>query len=342
MLWSGGWLVVYFILSNGFENPEPFYRKGVASFIGIVTIVVVNIRWLLPKLYFEGKLSAFVVAGIALVLGTVIVIHAEVFPWSEWFNVIVRPNLAHGGPRLKGTRGVLIGFRWLAHVIPFVVAFLGSTVIEISRFAHKKQNEAIRSEKAKLEAQLKFLRSQINPHFLFNALNNIYSLTVTQAPHAPESVMQLSEILRYMVYDSNEEKVALKREINYIENYVNLKLLKDSRGMDVRLNFDGAYPEMMIAPLLFIPFVENAFKHSQIENLKGGLIAIELETDGNELLFSVRNSLPKGDFTKDSVGGVGLENIQKRLELLYPDGQHSLKMDRSNDEFNVLLKLYIQ
>ncbi len=341
LLWWGGWLVISFILSNGFQNPQPFFRRAMASFIGIAVIVVVNIQYLLPQLYFRKKQVGFVTAGIALLLLVVVLIHSDIFPWSEWFDYNPKRNpLLRKGERLGKAREAIIGFRWLGHMMPFVIAFLGSTLVEIARFANKKEKEAIRSEKEKLETELKFLKSQVNPHFLFNALNNIYSLTVAQAPQAPESVMQLSEILRYMVYDSNEGKVPLKNEINYIENYVNLKLLKDSRGMDVQLDLDKSAPEMMIAPLLFIPFVENAFKHSQIENLKSGHINIALEINEGELNFSVCNSLPKNNFTKDKVGGVGLENIKKRLELLYPDGQHILKIHRTENEFNVWLKLY--
>ena len=154
--------------------------------------------------------------------------------------------------------------------------------------------------------------------------------------------MQLSEILRYMVYDSNEAQVPLKSEINYIENFVNLKLLKDSRGMDVQLDLDRSATNAKVAPLLFIPFVENAFKHSKIENLNSGYIRINLKMVGEEVVFSVVNSLPKSNYTKDKVGGVGLENIKKRLELLYPGNRHDLQINRKDDRFEVLLKLSLQ
>ena len=341
LLWWGGWLLLSFILSYGFENLQPFFRKAVASFIGVVTIIVVNIKYLLPNLYFRKKQGLFAVAGIALLIIMVILIHGGIFPWSDWFNQSPkRFALLREGEHLKKMREMAIGFRWLGHIMPFAVTFLGSTLIEITRFANKKEKEAIQLEKEKLETELKFLKSQVNPHFLFNALNNIYSLTVTQAPHAPESVMQLSEILRYMVYDSNEKKVTLKSEINYIENYVNLKLLKDSRGMDVKIDLDKSSPDLLIAPLLFIPFVENAFKHSKIENLKNGFIKVNLEIDKNELTFHVSNSLPENDFTKDQLGGVGLENIKKRLELLYPG--HVLRIEKSETDYNVWLKLNIK
>lgn len=270
---------------------------------------------------------------------TVLVLHHDFFPWTDWYSLQPPPldeelkGRANGG---GGSRG-----KWIGRVTPLVIAFLGSTLVEITRFANIKEKEAIHSEKEKLGTELKFLKSQVNPHFLFNALNNIYSLAVVQAPQTPESVMQLSEILRYMVYDSNEEKVPLKNEINYIENFVDLKLLKDSRGMDVELDLDKTSSNLTIAPLLLIPFVENAFKHSKIENLKNGYIRIKLKVEDREIEFQVINSIPENVFTKDEVGGVGLENTQKRLELLYPDNQHELNIQQTSDRFEVFLKITV-
>ncbi len=343
LLWSSGWLLISYLLNNGGEYPWLFFHRALASFIGIVSVVVVNLTFLLPKFYFQKKLWYFLVLSAILIAAVTLLIHSSIFPWAEWFNPQPFPTRSGRGIGHPGRlREAMKGIRWLGHVMPFLVAFLGSTLVEVARFANQKEKEAIRSEKEKLETEIKFLKSQVNPHFLFNALNNIYSLTLTRSEQAAESVMQLSEILRYMVYDANEEKVPLKKEINYIENYVNLKLLKDSRGMNVQLDLDRSAPDLMIAPLLFIPFVENAFKHSKIENLESGAIKIRLhiETDGS-LIFQVQNSVPENDFTKDKVGGVGLENIQKRLHLLYPEPMHLLKIEHSEQHFSIWLKIVV-
>ena len=338
LLWSGTWLLVSYFLTNGFDNPERFTTRNVPILIGMALVILVNNRVLLPRLYFRKRQVAFVIAGIVLLAIITFLLYSEIFPWTEWYRQRPRGPLAsiRKGNRINDMRS---GIRWMGRLTPFIIAFLGSTLVEIARFANKKEKEAIRSENEKLETELKFLKSQVNPHFLFNALNNIYSLAVTQAPQTPESVMQLSEILRYMVYDSNEELVPLQSEINYIENFIQLKLLKDSRGMDVQLDLDQQVNGAMVAPLLFIPFVENAFKHSKIEDLKGGYIRVGLRAGEGEVHFSVVNSLPQNNFTKDKVGGVGLENIKKRLELLYPGNRHDLQINRMDDRFQVLLKL---
>ena len=331
LLW-GAWLLITFSLTNGADDPERFIRRTIPTLIGFIVIILINVQYLLPKLYLQRKYILYFSAGTLLVAATVILLYHEIFPWSDWFRL--------APPSLNGELGGNIrprpsGVRWMKELMPLLIAFLGSTLLEITRFATIK-------EKEKLAAELKFLKSQVNPHFLFNALNNIYSLSVMQAPQTPESIMQLSEILRYMVYDANEAKVPLKSEIKYIENFVELHLLKDSRGMNVQLDLDKSAGHLMVAPLLLIPFVENAFKHSKIENLKTGFIRIELKTANKNINFHVVNSIPEHTFTKDEVGGVGLENTQKRLDLLYPDKQHELIIQQTDQQFEVSLKITVQ
>ena len=331
--------MISFSLTNGIDDPDRFIRRELPSLIGFIIVIYINVLYLLPKFLLQKKHLLFVLAALVLLITTVLIMHHDIFPWSNWF--LSRPTEVEESAvrELRGSSG---GAKWMREFVRLIIAFLGSTLFEIIRFANKKEQEAIRADKEKLETELKFLKSQVNPHFLFNALNNIYSLAVVQAPQTPESVMQLSEILRYMVYDSNEEKVPLKSEINYIENFVDLKLLKDSRGMDVELDLDKTAYKLMIAPLLIIPFVENAFKHSKIENLKNGYIKIQLKVNNNEIEFHVVNSIPENDFTKDEVGGVGLENTKKRLSLLYPNNMHKLKIHQTENKFEVILNITIQ
>jgi len=330
ILWSG-WLLIIFSLTEGFNDAERFIRRIVPTLIGFIIIVLINYYYLMPKFYLQKKQINFVIGAFFLVASTVLLLYHDFFPWSAEFRLPPPKRIVEeiqegtiSNPRV----------RWMRELTPLIIAFLGSTLLEITRLANRK-------EKEKHEAELKFLKSQVNPHFLFNALNNIYSLSVVQAPQTSESVMQLSEILRYMVYDSNEPKVQLESEIKYIENFVKLKLLKDSRGMDVVLDLDKSAGDVMVAPLLFIPFVENAFKHSKIENLKTGFIKIKLKTNGKQIEFYAVNSLPKNNFTKDEVGGVGLENTKRRLKLLYPEHLHELKIDQTEDQFEVYLSIKV-
>ena len=181
MLWFGAWLLTSFFLTNGSENLERFAVRNAPILIGMALVILINTRYLLPHLYFQKRQFAFVVAGVVMLGVIVVLLYSEIFPWSQWFNP--RPK----GPRnpfrkLDRIKEMRSGIRWLGRLTPFIIAFLGSTLVEIARFANKKEKEAIRSENERLETELKFLKSQVNPHFLFNALNNIYSLAVVQAP----------------------------------------------------------------------------------------------------------------------------------------------------------------
>ncbi len=337
LLWWGSWHIIAFFLGNGYEHLDRFFVRVFANVFVFAMVVFVNLNYLLPKFFFPKKIFLFIISGILLLLLAIALLYGGILPMLEWLDLIpTRRPLSD-----SSAKGPPIGIRWIVRFTPYIITFLGSTTIEVVRFANQKEKETIRLEKEKLDSELKFLKSQVNPHFLFNALNNIYSLAVIQAPQTPESVMQLSEILRYMVYDSNEEKVSLKNEINYINNFVDLKKLKDSRGMNIELDLEDPPLNLKIVPLLLIPFVENAFKHSKIENLKEGFIRISLSIKDKWIDFQVVNSVPKVPFTKDEVGGVGLDNTKKRLQLLYPNGQHELNIKKTDDEFKVVLKIAI-
>jgi LytS/YehU family sensor histidine kinase len=230
-------------------------------------------------------------------------------------------------------------FRWLVRNLPpMFICLLGSSLLAVGRYARLKENEAIMQEKSKLETEVKFLKSQINPHFLFNSLNNVYALTITRPDQASDQLLKLSDILRYMLYDSNVDRVPLKREIKYLKNYLSFAQLKDSRGMDIRFDVEILDVNLTIAPLLFIPFVENAFKHSQIEDLKNGFIHINLRSMKNYLIFEVENSIPIKKYVKDELGGIGIRNVQQRLEILYP-GKHFLDIKNTGRTFKVQLKI---
>ena len=223
-------------------------------------------------------------------------------------------------------------------MMPYLLAFVGSSLFEISSYANRKTKEAMLFKSEKLETEMKLLKSQINPHFLFNALNNIYSLSYLKPEKTPENLLKLSEMLRYMLYECNDVKVPLSKEIAYLENYIALKLLKDSRGMKVSVNLEKDRGELMIAPMLLIPFVENAFKHSNIEDLEKGWIKIDLKTRDEKLFFKVENSFAPTPSTKDKVGGIGLTNVNRQLDLLYPD-KHQLDIIAKNNVYKVHLEI---
>jgi two-component system LytT family sensor kinase len=199
-------------------------------------------------------------------------------------------------------------------------------------------------QKTDLEAksrasELALLRSQINPHFLFNTLNNIYSLVYKKSDEAPSVVMKLSEIMRYMLYDANAERVMLQKEIDYLKSFIELNELRLKEGKITSFVINGDYSSKVIPPMLLIPFVENAFKHgSKKGNNPAILIRLDLFDKGLE--FDVVNYTdPAQSANKDLEGGIGLENVRKRLELIY-SGKYELSVDNGAGSYHVNLKIY--
>jgi hypothetical protein len=193
-------------------------------------------------------------------------------------------------------------------------------------------------EKQAVEAELYYLKSQINPHFLFNTLNNIHTLVYKQAPAAPEAVMQLASLMRYMIYESNAPTVPLTREMAYLQDYMSLQQLRYKQSPVVYLEIEGATEACHIAPLLFIHLLENAYKHSPAR-LNPGDLKVRVEVKEDMLTFSVQNPFGKSPTnTLDVPGGIGLQNVRKRLALLYPD-QHTLEINSTVETFAVVLKI---
>ena len=188
-----------------------------------------------------------------------------------------------------------------------------------------------------LEAELRFLKAQVNPHFLFNALNNIYSLSFTESKKAPEMILKLSDMMSYMLYDCKSETVPLQSEVNYLHNYIALQQLKKDGELNIEFNTSGPLDAVFITPMLFIPFFENAFKHGNLEDIEKGWMKSELKLEGEDLYFKIENSQNEL-IEKKEKGGVGLENIEQRLKLLFPD-KHQLEIKNNGLTYQVRLHL---
>ncbi|MES2417914.1 MAG: sensor histidine kinase [Bacteroidota bacterium] len=181
-------------------------------------------------------------------------------------------------------------------------------------FSNERIQRSLESEKKDMELQ--FLKSQLNPHFLFNSLNNIYSLAYQKSDKTADAILKLSEIMRYMIYESNDSWVALSKEVAYVQSYIELQKLRFKDGAAVELTLNGEIDEQHIVPLILISFVENAFKHG-VANDPSDPIRINIIANKKILHFSISNK--KNKTNKDAMGGVGLNNVERRLQLLYPN-----------------------
>ena len=228
--------------------------------------------------------------------------------------------------------------RFMTNGFSIIMVLLISTLYRNNVVKKEKEKEAVTLKNQMLEAESKILKWQINPHFLFNTLNNIYALTQMKSDRAPDAVHRLSEMLRYVIYDCNEEYVSLEHELNYIKGYISLQLLKDDEISNVHFEFTDINTNLKIAPMLLISFIENSFKHSKIEDLNNGWINLKLKTIGKQLVLEVKNSIPEIEPAKDKQGGIGLENVKRRLELLYPE-KYILDIKSIENEYSIKLTI---
>lgn len=222
------------------------------------------------------------------------------------------------------------------YIYPVVVL---CSLIKLSKLWYKNQQVAQRLQQEKLRAELKFLKAQVHPHFLFNTLNNLYALTLKKSDNAPDIVLKLSDLLNYMLYECNTDKVPLKKELELVENYVELEKIRYGDRLDVSLTIN-AENNQQIAPMLILPFIENCFKHGVSSETENAWVSIDIQVKNDLLTLKVDNS-KSSEAAKDEQNyreGIGLTNVKRRLELLY-EGGFDLKTLDIEDSYLVVLKL---
>jgi two-component system sensor histidine kinase AlgZ len=217
----------------------------------------------------------------------------------------------------------------------FIVLFIGllrfaSDWLELD--SHRRQLET-----EKLNAEIKFLKAQVNPHFLFNTLNNLYYLSTIKSDTAPLVISKLSEVMRYMIYDSNHEKIQLAKEIEYMQHYMGLERLRLRDGVPLEFEVAGR-TDILISPLILITFLENAFKHGVSNGNDQCWIKARLEINENRLVYKIANSKIKTMSYPADGEGIGLKNVKRRLDLSYP-GKHRLDIDDREDSYSVTLTI---
>ncbi len=210
--------------------------------------------------------------------------------------------------------------------------------VKLFEYWYVDQTKKQELQKQKLESELKFLKSQIHPHFLFNTLNNLYALTLDKSEEAPEVVVKLSDLLSYMLYECNTERVPLEKEVNLLQDYLALEKIRYRNELKVDLDVQGRINGKLIAPLLLIPFVENGFKHGLSMQIKNPWINISVEVEDYLLHFTVENNKPEMVSTDESgyTEGIGLKNVRRRLDLIYND-QYELKVNNGDEIFSISL-----
>lgn len=295
----------------------------IASYVFIYELIP---NYLLVKKYKEFILysiyaSVFITCGVFMTMA---------FGFIFYFNLEFQ-NM----PALTKSSSVI-----LVCVILIVVLSSGIKILSHNYKSLEKnktlENKILQAQLQIKEQELKFLKMQIHPHFLFNSLNTIYGFALTKKEEAPEMILKLSNLLDYILYQVEKPTVNLQDEVNHLEDYISLEKMRFHDTLEVRFNKNISEDTIQVAPMLLIPFLENSFKHGKI--IEGKLkVKLLLELINNELIFEIENTTDKAE-TKNS--GIGIENIQKRLEMLYPNA-YSLQIKNQENQFNVKLKIKI-
>ena len=202
-----------------------------------------------------------------------------------------------------------------------------------------KQKEFLQAEQEKITAELQLLKAQLHPHFLFNTLNNIYSFSLENSPKTPELILKLSSLLSYMLYDCKTEEVRLEKELEIMKNYIDLEKERYGNRIDISWNVEGDIHEKFIAPLMLLPFLENAFKHGAAEQLEKSWLSVDIAAKQHILKCKIVNS--KNEMVSAHRHGIGIDNVKKRLAFLYP-GKHELRLNDEGDFFVVALTFYFE
>jgi hypothetical protein len=334
------WAVAYlfFIVFYGKANQN--YQMTVIFVSLLFPLAIATtyllIYYLIPRFLFRGKRFLFALLLIYLIIIT---------SWlSELISAIIFISFANYQVKAM----VPVSFDVLSLIVGLYFICLIAVAIKQIKRAFFMQQENAELEKRKLDielklkdAELKLLKAQIHPHFLFNTLNNLYGLALEKSDMAPDLVLRLSGLLDYMLYQCNQSKVSLLDEINQLYNYIEIEQLRYGERLRLEINQSGDAGNLQIAPMLLLPFIENAFKHGVSKLISHPFILVNIIIQASQLVLNIENSFDRS-FEKEQEysKGIGLNNVKKRLEMLYPE-KYSLLISSDEMTFKITLKIFL-
>jgi sensor histidine kinase YesM len=329
-----GAVIVFYTYYFGRESDSYWPSFVIVSLLLPVTAgtAILFTRFLIPRYLLARRYVRFAVYCVYALIGS---LYLELLIVFLTFIFVADYQLRVLDPSTLDLVDLLVGMY-------LVVLFLVSWNLQQRWSAMRSRQERLERERLEAqlklkEVQLKMLQAQVHPHFLFNTLNNLYSLTLERSERAADVVLRLSELLDYMLYKGDQDLVPLKEEIACIHNYIALEQLRFSERIEIRFECTGSTEGVLIAPLILLPLVENCFKHGVRPSVGSAWVFLTLTVSGTELILLAQNSVSDGR-SAPGAEGIGLPNLRKRLELLYPD-RHRLILDANRDTFRVELGL---
>ena len=325
------WLLYYSLTIVLYLGLRENIKLGtyVMTFLMVVSeaaFCYLNLYLFIPRLLFARKYAWYALA----LLGSILLCPL-VFMCTDYIYVF---GIEHRDPAAKK---IFTLAQYIVSIIQFIYTLglaTGAKFVKDTIVSQQLQKER---EKHYLETELKFLRSQIQPHFFFNTLNNIYSLTLKKSDLAPEIILKLSDLMSYMLYDSTAPRVPLAKEIDYLRNYLDVEQLRFGSRLTISFTIEGPTTAVDIPPMILILFLENSFKHGVKNNISQILLTIDLQVADGFLYFRVENPVPEEEKDPDNKG-IGLKNVRRRLDLLYGNA-YTLDIREENNIFVVSLKM---
>lgn len=326
LIWGSIFGLWYFFRHQDYSSNQLAFRVTSLKVVDLAVMVYITNYLLIPQLLYKKKYWLFALCFIVLVFGT------------SWLKLHIE-GLLMSNPRLYD---LFKNFKtnFYDNTIPHFLLVSTAAGFKLVLDYAKAQRRLGEMAKENAEAELNFLKSQINPHFVFNSLNSVYFLIDKQNNDARDALHKFSDMLRYQLYECNGEKSTIEKEVSYLEDYIDMQRLRRDGDSKIEFNVSDDVKGFSVEPLLLIPFVENAFKHLSHYSNKCNEVSIELAKQNSLLKFKVTNTTePKVNGSIVATpGGIGLKNVKRRLELLYP-GKHSLAIDNSNGMFSVVLDI---
>lgn len=296
-----------------------------------------NSEWLIPKFLVKGKGLFYFCSVIGLI--ALAMFANSLLDSQLHVHHAMEEAFRHAPRRRGGGEGHGPFMDIFTMTIVAVILGISTSVTTIQKWQVDKQHhQQLREEKT--ASELAFLKAQINPHFFFNTLNNIYALTYENAETSRTAIHQLSRMMRYLLYDTKQELTRLSDEINFLKDYIDLMKLRLTDKVEIDFSYPNNIPNVMVAPMLFLPYIENAFKHGTSVNEESEIL-VSISHNNHTLMLHVKNDIiDNKSVAPEEFGGIGLENTRRRLDLLYP-GKHRLSVSESkpNNEFNVYLSI---
>jgi len=311
------------------------YKAGLPSFAACVTVRIclliavayINLHYLLPRFLVTGKYLKYFLYVLASVAGYLVM--------QALFDIFLYGYVL--GPMRQNSFWETISYNFFSTI--WYIGLMVALKLSIDWYEQKRTLEKTVIEK--LQAEVNYLRAQVNPHFLFNVLNNLYSLTLKKSEAAPDVVLKLSEMMEYMLYESNDKYVPLEKEITYLSNYIELEKMRYGDHADIQFSVEGDAQGLTIAPLLLLPLVENAFKHGVSKSATKAWLHCKIKVEGTRLMINVNNSKQVLTSHNQNKGGIGLSNLKQRLLLLYPD-KYLLQIKDQTNQFDIELQIQME